>query len=73
MKQTKIFTSVAGPHSRLDSQINEWLVSIKEGQSKKLHDIKISTVVSSTHEDMSLESKIPFFQKNSEEFPSYSD
>ena len=48
MKQTKIFSSTAGPHSTLETQINEWLVSIKEGQSKKLHDIKISTVVSST-------------------------
>jgi hypothetical protein len=83
MKQTKLFSSVAGPHSRLDSQINEWLVSIKEGQAKKLLDIKLSTVVSSTtnninvyalviYEDMSLESKLHFFQKNSEEFPSYS-
>ena len=43
MKQTKIF-SAATP-IRLQDQINEWLVSIKEGQSKKLHDIKLSTVV----------------------------
>ena len=46
MKQTKVFCVSATSYGllKLESQINEWLVSIKEGQSKRLCDIKIGTV-----------------------------
>lgn len=45
MKQTKIFCVSASTSYKLQDQINDWLISIKEGQSKKLYDIKLSTVV----------------------------